>query len=112
MSVMLYPCMLCVALLMCLFVLCVAWFPTSTIQLAKYYLIVEVRVNVARSRSLALLLSASFNVLPKSIRCITASSILSFKTKRYYMEEHCRLPLQSGIQQQFGRLGLYSRRCN
>ena len=25
MSVMLYPCMLCVALLMCLFVLCVAW---------------------------------------------------------------------------------------
>ena len=29
MSVMLYPCMLCVALLMCLFVLCVALFPTS-----------------------------------------------------------------------------------
>ena len=35
MSVMLYPCMLCVALLMCLFVLCVACFtvPDSVCEL-------------------------------------------------------------------------------
>ena len=37
MSVMLYPCMLCVALLMCLFVLCVACLTVFVIFLVKQF---------------------------------------------------------------------------
>ena len=37
MSVMLYPCMLCVALLMCLFVLCVAWLTVFVNCLVKQF---------------------------------------------------------------------------
>ena len=37
MSVMLYPCMLCVALLICLFVLCVACFTVSVNCLGKQF---------------------------------------------------------------------------
>ena len=39
MSVMLYPCMLCVALLMCLFVLCVACLTVSVNCLVKQFAI-------------------------------------------------------------------------
>ena len=37
MSVMLYPCMLCVALLMCLFVLCVTWLTVFVNCLVKQF---------------------------------------------------------------------------
>ena len=47
MSVMLYPCMLCVALLMCLFVLCVACL-TVFVKLNYFLLLITVLFNLRK----------------------------------------------------------------
>ena len=74
MSVMLYPCMLCVALLMCLFVLCVACFTVFVNCLVKQFamcvgVVAILLLNVMDVFSVCggALLDRPFNGLPKSV---------------------------------------------
>ena len=74
MSVMLYPCMLCVALLMCLFVLCVACMTVFVNCLVKQFamclgVVAILLLNVMDVFSVCggALLDRPYNGLPKSV---------------------------------------------
>ena len=74
MSVMLYPCMLCVALLMCLFVLCVACLTVFVNCLVKQFVmcvgvVAVLLLNVECSQSVGSI------ILCKFIQCISNGSL-------------------------------------